>query len=54
MKFFLKKSQNNFIPGKLQGIEQSNREAKLATPESILTEPHYRDENFKFCEIFYT
>ena len=29
-------------------------EAKFATPESTLTEPHYRDENFKFCEIFYT
>ena len=53
MNMFIKKITKNVISGKLQGFEQSNWEAKLATPESTLTEPHYRDENFKFCETFY-
>ena len=38
----------------MQAFEQSNWEENLATPGSILTEPHYRDENFKFCETFET
>ena len=38
----------------MQGFEQSNWEEKLATPGSTLTESHYRDENFKFCETFET
>ena len=35
-------------------IRQSYWEAKFLVPESTLTEPHYRDDKFKFCEIFYT
>ena len=35
-------------------ITQSYWEAKFLVPESTLTEPHYRDDKFKFCEIFYT
>ena len=56
-KFFLKISQKiikNVISRKIQGFEQSYWETKFATPESTLTKPHYRDDNFKFCEIFYT
>ena len=52
--FFEKKITKNVISGKLQDFEQSYLEAKFLTPESTLTEPHYRDENFKFCETFYT
>ena len=54
MKTFFEKITKNIISGKLQGFEQSKWDAKLATFESTLTEPHYRYENFKFCEIFYT
>ena len=50
---FLKKITKNVISGKLQKFEQSYLEANFATPESTLTEPHYTDNNFKFCEIFY-
>ena len=43
----------NVISRKLQGFEQSYLAAKFVIPESTLTEPHYRDGNFEFCEIFY-
>ena len=42
----MKKSQKNVISQKLQGFEQPYSEAKLATPESTRTEPHFRDRNF--------
>ena len=54
MKIFFEKITKNVISGKLQDFEQSFLEAKFITPESILTEPRYRYENFKFCETFYT
>ena len=53
--FFLKISEKiikNVISRKLQGFEQSYLEAKIATPESTLTEPHRRDGNIKFCDFF--
>ena len=37
---------------KLYGFEQPYWEAKFANPGSILTEPHYRDENFEFGKFF--
>ena len=50
---FFEKNTENVISQKLQGLEQSYFETKFATPGKTLTEPHYRDENFKFSEIFY-
>ena len=43
----------NVISGKLHDFEQSFLEAKFTTPESTLTEPPYRDNNFKHWEVFY-
>ena len=37
---------------KFQDIQQSYWEAKFATTQISLGEPHYTDKNFKFCEIF--
>ena len=54
--FFLKISEKiikNLRSRKLQGFEQSYLEAKIATPESTLTEPRHRDGNFKFCDFLY-
>ena len=53
---FLKISEKiikNVISRKLQGFEQSYLEAKIATPESTLTEPHHRDGNINFSEFFH-
>ena len=53
-KSFLKISEKiikNVISRKLQGFEQSHLAAKFATPESTLTESHYRDGNFNFVKL---
>ena len=42
------------VSRKLEALEQSYLEAKLATPESTFTEPHHRDANIKLGEILYT
>ena len=46
-------NHKNVVSRKLLGFEQSYLEAKIATPKRTLTEPHHRDANIKFCEIFY-
>ena len=43
----------NVVSRQLQGFEQSYLVAKFATLESTLTEPHYRGDNFKFCEFLF-
>ena len=48
----LDKIKKNVISRKLHGFEQSYLAAKIATPKRTLTEPHYRDGNFKFIEVF--
>ena len=45
----LKKIIKNVISQKLHGFEQSYWAINFATPESTLTESHYRDGVFKFC-----
>ena len=42
------KKMKNIVFRKLQGFEQSILERRFAIPQISLTEPHCRDENFKF------
>ena len=53
-KNFLKNHKKCHISKKKKRFEQSYLEAKLATPGSTLTEPHYKDRYFKFWETFQT
>ena len=50
---FQQQDLKNGISRKLNEFEQSYLEAEFATLGSNLTEPHYRDENFKTCKTFY-
>ena len=50
LKTVFEKITKNVISQKLQEIEQSYLETRLATFEITLTGPNYRIENFRFCE----
>ena len=55
MKFseiFLKKSQETTYLENYKVFSSYLAEDKTANPANTLTEPHYINENFKFCENY--